>query len=383
MKKFRISKDRASLISDKFLYNYLLSKSKNQKNISIVNRNKIVYINSISSSLELNEIFTYFSSNFSFKVSELSKIQNQYTDLTKYSGAIFNTNNFIVFKKGVNIISKYTYSNDNYSTIQLDTLPIFKFEYFKNILSPEDFKKCKINYKNSETNNYVRPVSILKINDRLIGINCYLKSFEDGIYNKDSVLFESETSFVIVLDTNLKFQNILKFENKMSKNIIFECGSMCVDSTICYIGSDSDTLNKYFICDFKIINDTLKAIPKTRFDFQKNKKDFMPIISCAQNKVLVVFNQNKRSKICKIKQRVEHGHYEDSYTFKNKFVYGSLLYQTKNNNLIFGIKDDKGLELASYYTGKYPNNTTSSFFYFIYKAKLFKVEYLENTSNNR
>lgn len=379
LKKLNIKKNDVNLISDEKLYKYLLGKTKNHRNITVINGSKIDFIQAINNELSIDKITSYFAESIKLKVTELYKIENEFTDFSKnFNGLIFNNNNFIIFKKGINIISSYSIKTGNSKSIQLDSLPVFNINYFKNIIPDSDFLNSQATYNSKNgISDFISPISIFKISENYFGVNCYLKTFESGTLKNDSVLFESETCFVIVLDTNLKYQNILKFEEKYSKDMIFECKSVCYDSIIYYVGSDS--INKYYIGEFQITDKKLILNNKTKFYFIKKKNEFMPIISGVNNfnkNILITSNAHDYKK-SKVFNKNYLNNYEFWYTINKIFIYGSYLFQTKNNNLIYvGKKDNK--IIVTHNTNNPIKLLSEEIFYFVYNGKLYSINYMEN-----
>lgn len=378
LKKLKISNSIANLVSDKKLYQNLITKSKGEKNITVVHNSKIEFMTVIRSELNIKKILKYFDSNFIYKINDVYALSNEFTDFAIYNGAVFNKKNFVLFKKGINIVSKYNYENNVHSTILLDTFSVFDINFAKNILTSSEFEKCKNNYKNNEIKNYIRPATIFRIDESAFGINCYLKSYIDSIYNGELALFEFETCFVIVLDTNLKYQKIIKFNNTHSKDLILESGAKLSDTAFYYLGSDSDTLNKYFVTGFNFENGVLNSPQQNKFYFNKKKKDLMPSFCQGQQDVLILFNQNRRNKTCKILRKNHLNQYTFEYNIKNKHVYSSLVFKTPSDNIIYGFKDKNGLNFDALLSECKENKSYAGVFHFVFQSKLFRIDFLES-----
>jgi len=376
--------DSINLICNQELYDFLLNKTNKVDNISVItSKGKINLIKKIDTNLKLEGILTEFNDRLHMKAIEIMSITNIYTDYSKsFSAIVYNANKFIIFKQGINILSIYDYKG-NSKNIHLDTLPICKVSFFKTIVTSEEFKNSRRHYdvKKNTPHKLLTPVSIFKLSEGEFGITYYLKVFKDSVYKKDSVIYESERSFIVVLDTNFKIKNILKFNDTYASKMILEAQSAYSDSTFYLMFSEG--INKYALGQFKIgskqelVVDTIKT-----FHFSTGESAQLPIIqNCNINNrvIFTIYGQagENSSEIFQIKKT---GEIMPLSSLKKKYVYGSMIYPTERGNLIYGANSNGKFQLEKLILNNDSVTTKTSAkdpIRFIFDGKLYQIQYCE------
>lgn len=382
-----LNPDSISLIFNRELYMFLIKKTKQVDNISVVTSNgKIKVIRKINNKLNMKSILDEFNDRLYMKVTEVLPINNTITDYSgSYSAIIFNKSKFIIFKRGINIISIYDY-NGNYKNLYLDTLHVFNMSFFRSILTVDEFNNSVHYYtdKKMSTNKILLPVSIFKVSEKEFGITYYLKIFKDSLYQKDSVIYEFTKAFVIILDTNFQITKTLKFnDNTIASKMILESQSSYADSTFYFIFAKG--INKYALGQFRINNNSELIMDSLKvFYFSTSKKAKLPVIqnSNTNDDVFFVVYDNKWGKeYSNIFQIKKNDKTVRLCSKMKKYIYGSMVYQTEYGNLIYGVKYKKKLLCIEKLVLNNNDNSLKKYFngqiHFLYNGRLYRISYSE------
>jgi TusA-related sulfurtransferase len=375
------------VISNNNLYQWLISKTHKTPNISVVsNDGEILMIRKLNS--DLSDFFTNLPL-YTFKIYLKNKktITNHYVkNITDtYINFIDLGNSFLLYHPGLNMLAKYSKDGDEISNYFLDSLKLDYFKLAEKIFSKDDFENTLKIYRKDENIRkmpLINASSVFKFNDTIIGVLYSLTCLKDTTYKKDSVYYEKNYHFVVLLDTQYHLKKVLIF-NDGGNYIASSAQSIVIDS-ILYVFKYLPDIRKFSIASYVVKNDTLKLnkFIVEQHNFSRNK--FIPTITSHNKKIFVIYNpKDNKSLIYQID--VHLNSFEKVFSTNNFFV-SDVLYSTNKNNFIFLLNRNNKLSIKGYIPklkkfieldNKVIENQESPRYYFIFSNTIHEVSVIE------
>jgi hypothetical protein len=224
--------------------------------------------------------------------------------------------------------------------------------------------------------------SVFKFNDTIIGVLYSLTCLKDTTYKKDSVYYEKNYHFVVLLDTQYHLKKVLIF-NDGGDNIVSSAQSIVIDS-ILYAFKYLPDIRKFSIASYVVNNDTLNLNKFIVEQHSSSNDKTIPTITSHNKKIFVIYHpKDNKSMIYQID--VHLNSFEKVFS-TNKFFVSDVLYSTNKNNYIFLLNRNNKLSIKGYIpklkkfielNNKVLENQESQRYYFIFSNTIHEVSVIE------
>ena len=391
-KKNNININFVNYIYDKYLFNYLVRKTNNIPNISVISEySKIQTLKNLKND-DLSKIFKLIIPNFEITLNRKIAITNKFISFNNgYDGLLSNNNFFYIFKRGLGLISSYSRDGMNIKNLFFDSLNLNYLKLAKYVFNKEDYESSILYFSknNFKQNQFISPISIMKIENNLIGVNIEIKSFKDSLYKKDTVTFEETYNLIVLLDADLKLKRLLRFNPNISKDLILHSQSIFIDSIYCFLRFDR-LKKQYLISEFRQLHTDLFLIREYPEPHTPSEKDPIQIISNYEgvlNTFYITYNNSNRSKSIVYKNSIRTKTSTLAIKLKNTFIPGYFISETIKGNYVFlnnnkGVITVKGYDIKEKKLIKLKENDSqktncTNCFYFLFEGYIHEVKYSE------
>jgi hypothetical protein len=259
---------------------------------------------------------------------------NNYTNvlLRKQGGG------FLLFNRGINLISDYDANTKNTSNLFLDSLNL-KYEELLKMIFPTHLHESSLKYVSSKKlskQQMITPISIFSADSNKIGVNFHIMAYKDTLYKKDSATYEFTSTFMILLDLLTKNYQIIKFPPSFSNNIIFQSQCAFLNGFYYYLAYDKN--NTYWIIKFRENKNTMEFIQKYAEPIPARANDPLQTISNYQglaNDFFYTYESSRKGRCFIYKFNTATEKFEPVMVLRRVHFSGHFIYETPKKNYIF------------------------------------------------